>query len=241
MMNLGLVSQKQQNEPLADYLAATELRAQALGLASKTSNPQRKAGSSYPIFKRLLDICVSLTAIIILAPFLLIVAIMIRLDSKGPALFRQERNGLNGQLFTIYKFRTMSVMESGMAARQACASDPRISRLGCTLRTLSIDELPQLFNVLLGNMSLVGPRPHPPALDAFFAPKIPGYMSRYDVKPGLTGLAQVEGARGETATTACMARRINFDRAYVKTANFGLDCWIIIKTAVMVVLRPNGG
>jgi lipopolysaccharide/colanic/teichoic acid biosynthesis glycosyltransferase len=174
-----------------------------------------------------------------LIPFLLVIGALVRVDSRGPALFRQDRTGLNGETFVIYKFRTMTVMEDGESARQATVGDARVSSIGRILRKLSIDELPQLYNVMLGDMSLVGPRPHPPSLDKAFAPKICNYMGRYLAKPGITGLAQVEGARGETSTIEAMQRRVDFDIDYVTRASFSLDIAIIFRTVFVLVFRSN--
>ncbi|MEN9873135.1 MAG: putative glycosyltransferase [Pseudomonadota bacterium] len=194
----------------------------------------------YSVLKRSFDFFVALFGLVALMPFLLAIAMLIKADSKGPALFRQKRNGLGGTTFTIFKFRTMSVMEDGDVAQQAKTGDLRISPFGAILRKLSIDELPQLYNVLRGDMSLVGPRPHPTSLDATFAPLIPNYMDRYAVKPGLTGLAQVEGARGETSTLDSMLTRTQFDQDYIAKASFVFDIWIVLRTILLLFSKPTG-
>ena len=196
-------------------------------------------GSGYNASKRVFDLVFASSALIMLIPFLLVIGALVRVDSRGPALFRQDRTGLNGETFVIYKFRTMTVMEDGESARQATVGDARVSSIGRILRKLSIDELPQLYNVMLGDMSLVGPRPHPPSLDKAFAPKICNYMERYLAKPGITGLAQVEGARGETSTIEAMQRRVDFDIDYVTRASFSLDIAIIFRTVFVLIFRSN--
>jgi lipopolysaccharide/colanic/teichoic acid biosynthesis glycosyltransferase len=148
--------------------------------------------------KRTLDVVVSMTAILFLWPLFLIAAIAIKLDSGGPVIFQQRRTGFNGKEFVIFKFRTMTVLEDGPAITQACRGDLRATRVGKFLRRSSIDELPQLFNVLKGEMSLVGPRPHAVAHDREYKVHIADYGFRHHIKPGITGWAQVNGLRGET-------------------------------------------
>lgn len=186
--------------------------------------------------KRGVDIVLSLTLLACLSPFLLAVAIAIRLDSPGPVMFRQIRHGFNGRPFRIYKFRTMTVMENGDVVRQAQKGDARVTQVGYWLRRLSIDELPQLLNVFSGDMSLVGPRPHASAHDRYFASVIEKYAFRHHVKSGVTGWAQVSGARGETDTLEKMQRRVELDLWYINNWSIWLDFSIIIRT-VFVVLR----
>ncbi len=209
----------------------------ASGQRAKKAVP---TGWGASLFKRLFDVIVGLTSLMVLLPFLLTIGLLTKLSSEGPALFRQQRRGLNGKLFTIYKFRTMSVLEDGHLARQAQLNDPRVTKIGRILRKLSIDELPQLLNIVFGDMSIVGPRPHAPAQDSEFSNIIPEYMNRYSVKPGLTGLAQVEGARGETSTTESMQKRVDLDIQYIIEADLILDLKIIARTAFMIFFRPNG-
>src|SRR4051812_22591799 len=140
----------------------------------------------------------------VLSPVLVLVALAIRLDSTGPALFRQTRTGLNGKPFRIYKFRTMTVQEDGATIQQVTRNDPRVTRIGHWLRSTSIDDLPQLLNVIRGEMALVGPRPHALAHDEYYGRAIPAYVRRFAVKPGITGWAQVNGLCGETPTVADM-------------------------------------
>ena len=176
------------------------------------------------------DRAAALVALVLLSPLLLLVAVIIRLDSPGRVLFTQQRYGLDGTTFRIYKFRTMTATASTEAFRQATAGDFRITRLGRVLRNTSIDELPQLLNVLKGDMALVGPRPHPIALDDTYSPQISDYMLRYAVRPGLTGLAQVSGQRGPTPTVEDMARRVKFDLDYIERWSFWLDLQILFRT-----------
>ncbi|WP_370675200.1 sugar transferase [Pleomorphomonas sp. PLEO] len=182
--------------------------------------------------KRALDILGAAASLVLLAPLLVLVAALIRLDSPGPVLFPQDRYGLGGRTFRIYKFRTMTATASREAFRQAAVGDARITRLGNILRLTSIDELPQLFNVLVGDMSLIGPRPHPLALDEHYRQVIPGYMSRYAVRPGMSGLAQVTGHRGPTPTTESMAARVAQDLRYIDTWSFALDLLIVVATVL---------
>jgi exopolysaccharide biosynthesis polyprenyl glycosylphosphotransferase len=199
---------------------------------------RRAIAVSDPFLKRLLDIAIAFTLLITLAPLLLLVAILIRLDSAGPVLFRQTRLGVRGKPFDILKFRTMSVLENGDSIRQATRNDPRITRIGGFLRKVSIDELPQLINVLKGEMSLVGPRPHARAHDAYYSRRIDGYNERQHVRPGITGWAQVHGCRGETRTLDDMRRRVEYDLWYVRHASVMLDLEILFRT-VREVVRPR--
>jgi putative colanic acid biosynthesis UDP-glucose lipid carrier transferase len=182
--------------------------------------------------KRIIDICGAGAALVLLGPLLLLIADRIRRDSEGPALFRQDREGFLGKPFAILKFRTMAMPPTGETDvfEQARRADPRVTRVGAFLRQSSLDELPQLLNVLDGSMSLVGPRPHVSALSARFAPQIPGYYERLGAKPGITGLAQISGCRGETATVAQMAARISLDRAYVAQPSLRQDLLICLHT-----------
>ena len=177
-----------------------------------------------------MDLTLALAGLIVLAPLLLLIALAIRLTSKGPVLFRQTRHGLNKQPFTIYKFRTMSVTEDGTEVRQAVRNDTRVTPLGRFLRRTSLDELPQLFNVLNGTMSLVGPRPHAISLDDYFEPKIDIYAKRFQSRPGITGLAQVRGFRGPTETVDAMAQRSSADAEYLDRWSNWLDVVILVQT-----------
>ena len=187
------------------------------------------------LIKRLIDICISLTALILLAPFLLIIALLIKLSSPGPAIFRQRRYGMDGDVIDVYKFRTMTVVEDGLQILQVTRDDPRVTPIGRFLRRFSIDELPQLFNVLVGSMSLVGPRPHAVAHNEEYRRLIKGYMVRHKVLPGITGLAQVNGCRGETSRLEDMKARIEYDLDYLRQWTPSLDLRILIQTAIQVL------
>jgi putative colanic acid biosynthesis UDP-glucose lipid carrier transferase len=179
--------------------------------------------------KRLIDIMGAAAGLIVLAPFLFLVAILIKLESPGPVIFRQRRTGRGGRVFHIYKFRTMKVLEDGPVITQASADDGRRTRVGSFLRRSCIDELPQLFNVLIGEMSLVGPRPHAVAHDDYYSKMIPDYRLRFLVRPGIAGLAQVSGFRGETPTVDYMEGRVALDLEYIA-------CWTL-KDDVGILLR----
>jgi putative colanic acid biosynthesis UDP-glucose lipid carrier transferase len=171
------------------------------------------------------------TALVALAPVFAIVAVMVKLDSPGPVFFRQPRHGWDGRVVSILKFRTMQSTGSlPDGSRQARVNDPRITRIGQFLRRTSLDELPQFLNVLRGDMSVVGPRPHPVALNRSYASRIDAYMQRHRVKPGITGWAQVNGLRGETDTLDKMQRRIEYDLYYIEHWSLWLDIKIILLT-----------
>jgi len=197
-----------------------------LGLSAKRLRNSR--------MKRALDIVGAALGLVILAPFLLLIALLIKLDSPGPVLFRQRRTGFDGKVFSIYKFRTMGVLEDGPNVVPARKGDERTTRLGRFLRRSSIDELPQLFNVLQGDMSLVGPRPHAVAHDKQFAAVIPTYTLRFVAKPGITGLAQVAGFRGEIRDGAHMEERVERDLEYIANWSLLLDIKILILTLISV-------
>jgi putative colanic acid biosynthesis UDP-glucose lipid carrier transferase len=190
--------------------------------------------------KRLLDLTLAGSAVILLSPLLLVVGLLISLTSPGPILFYQDRYGLDGHRFKIYKFRTMRVTESGdtPGLKQAQRDDPRITPIGKLLRRWSIDELPQLLNVLNGSMSLVGPRPHAVDHNELYRRLSPGYMQRHLFKPGMTGLAQVEGWRGETAELEAMARRVEADLRYQREWSINLDIKILLRT-ILHLRSPN--
>jgi exopolysaccharide biosynthesis polyprenyl glycosylphosphotransferase len=180
--------------------------------------------------KRAMDILISAALLLLLTPVFLSIAFCIRAESKGPALFRQRRGGLSGRPFTVYKFRTMCVMEDGEQIAQARKHDSRITALGAFLRKTSMDELPQLLNVLKGDMSLVGPRPHAVAHDREFQERIPAYAHRFAVKPGITGLAQVRGFRGETLTHESLEARLEADLEYIRDWSLIGDVRLLVAT-----------
>jgi putative colanic acid biosynthesis UDP-glucose lipid carrier transferase len=189
--------------------------------------------------KRLLDLLATAVALVLLSPLLAAVAVAVKLDSPGPALFRQQRCGFNGRSFGIYKFRTMSVLEDGPSITQAKPCDGRVTRVGKWLRRTSIDELPQLFNVLEGSMSLVGPRPHAVAQDNQFDKIVRNYAFRRRVKPGLTGWAQIHGCRGPTPTPAFVERRVEYDLWYIDNWSLRLDLAILLRTPIEVLRGRN--
>ena len=188
---------------------------------------------------RVLDLLLAVTALLLCLPIFLLIPLAILLDSRGPVIFRQRRAGEAGKLFGIYKFRSMHVLEDGAHVAQAVKGDARVTRVGRFLRATSLDELPQLFNVLSGEMSLVGPRPHAIAHDEFYSAHIANYRVRQLVKPGITGWAQVHGARGTTAELAQMQHRINLDSWYVANKSIWLDLFILARTPLEVLRRRN--
>lgn len=191
------------------------------------------------VAKRLLDITVASAALLVLLPVLAAACVGIALESGRPIIFRQNRRGVCGRPFTILKFRTMSVQENGDKIVQACRNDPRVTKLGAILRRTSIDELPQLLNVIRGDMSIVGPRPHALAHDAYYGVLIRDYSRRHNVKPGLTGWAQVNGFRGETRDLHAMSERVRHDIWYIENWSIGLDIRIIARTAGCVLFQKQ--
>jgi Undecaprenyl-phosphate glucose phosphotransferase len=187
--------------------------------------------------KRVLDVGVASFALVTLAPLLVTVSILIKLDSPGNVIFRQSRRGCNGKPFEIWKFRSMTVCEDGQTVTQATRGDARVTKIGRFLRMTSIDELPQLWNVLRGDMSLVGPRPHALAHDNYYDELIGNYVYRHHMKPGLTGWAQVNGFRGETPTIDLMEKRVEYDVWYVSNWSIWLDLKILVRTASAVMLQ----
>ena len=189
--------------------------------------------------KRVVDIVGASLGLIILAPLMILSAIAIKLDSVGPIFFRQRRNGFNAKQFSIFKFRTMTVMEDGAAVIQAKRFDPRVTRVGRVLRRSSIDEVPQLLNVLTGEMSLVGPRPHALAHDNHYGDLLAEYAFRHHVKPGITGWAQVRGYRGETAKVEQMKGRVDCDLWYINNWSLALDLKILMLTCLEITRQGN--
>lgn len=188
--------------------------------------------------KRALDVLGASAGLLVLAPFLGLIWLAVRLErSGGEAIFKQERGGLGGRPFVIYKFRTMTCAENGSDARQVRWNDARVTRLGAVLRKMSWDELPQLFNVLRGDMSLVGPRPHPVVMDREFAAVDPSYQLRFRARPGITGLAQVSGCRGPTETEGHVRARTQWDVRYVANWSFWGDIGILWRTLLLFVKR----
>jgi exopolysaccharide biosynthesis polyprenyl glycosylphosphotransferase len=189
--------------------------------------------------KRVCDVLIAGVSVLFLAPMMIFIGALIALDSKGPVIFRQNRNGFNGKQFVIYKFRTLRVLENGAVVNQVKRDDDRVTRIGRLLRATSIDELPQLFNVLKGDMSLVGPRPHAIAHDNQYTNLLADYALRHHVKPGMTGWAQVNGLRGETAQLEQMKNRVAFDLWYIDNWSFWFDLKILILTCIEITRRRN--
>jgi Undecaprenyl-phosphate glucose phosphotransferase len=189
--------------------------------------------------KRCVDLVLATCAILFLLPLILITALFIKLDSRGPVFFLQKRHGFNGQTFNIFKFRTMHVLEDGPVVQQAKQNDPRVTRLGRWLRRSSIDELPQFFNVIRGEMSLVGPRPHAASHNSEYGQLIANYAFRHHVKPGLTGWAQVNGYRGETHRIEQMERRVECDLWYINNWSLWLDLKILFRTLYVTSMQAK--
>jgi lipopolysaccharide/colanic/teichoic acid biosynthesis glycosyltransferase len=188
--------------------------------------------------KRPLDVVGAGLGLVLLSPVLAIAALIIRMESSGSPIFGQRRTGEGGRTFVIYKFRTMRVLEDGPTIVQAAKDDDRITGFGRFLRRTSLDELPQLINILKGDMSLVGPRPHAVAHDEYYGLAIPGYGERFRARPGLTGLAQVSGYRGRTEELRDMAARVNKDLEYIRTWSLWLDLRILLKTVAIFAFHP---
>jgi len=189
--------------------------------------------------KRTEDLVLASIILVLIALPMLLIALAVKLSSPGPILFRQRRYGMLGKEFKVLKFRTMTVRDDGDVVRQATVNDPRVTPLGRYLRRYSLDELPQFINVLKGEMSIVGPRPHAVAHNEAYRKLIPGYMLRHKVKPGITGLAQVNGCRGETETMEKMEARVQCDLEYIQTWSLGLDLKIILCTCMQCVPSDN--
>ena len=186
------------------------------------------------VLKRGSDLVLASLILLLIAPLLLLIALMVRLESPGPAIFVQRRYGLDGREIRVYKFRTMTVTEDGPRIEQARPGDSRLTRLGAFLRRTSLDELPQFINVLQGRMSIVGPRPHAVAHNELYRKMIKGYMVRHKVRPGITGWAQVNGQRGQTDTLGKMQARIDLDLDYLRHWSLLLDLRIIARTIALV-------
>ena len=216
--------------PALDSVPTTEV--QRIGQLAALTLAEQPLGPLQSFVKRGFDIAAALFGLILLSPLFLVLALLIKLDSKGPVFFRQRRRGYNQREFRILKFRSMTTLDDGDVVRQATVGDARITRMGRILRKTNLDELPQLWNVLVGDMSLVGPRPHAVAHDQAFEKRIGHYPRRLNVKPGITGWAQVNGLRGETDTDDKMARRVEYDLHYIDNWSIWLDFYIVFLTIV---------
>jgi len=188
------------------------------------------------LVKRIEDVVLASLILVLISPLLLAIAIGVRLTSPGPAIFRQRRNGLDGTEIVVWKFRSMRTQDDGAVVPQATKGDPRITPFGAFLRRTSLDELPQFFNVLQGQMSIVGPRPHAVAHNEQYRQLIKAYMVRHKVKPGITGWAQIHGHRGETDTIDKMQARVEYDLEYLRNWTLGLDLQIIARTVKLVFI-----
>jgi putative colanic acid biosynthesis UDP-glucose lipid carrier transferase len=186
------------------------------------------------LIKRTSDLILASIIIVLTSPLLLAIAIGVKLSSPGPVIFRQRRNGLDGEEIVVWKFRTMTTQDDGDAVPQATRNDPRVTRFGAFLRASSLDEMPQFFNVVQGRMSIVGPRPHAVTHNEQYRQMIRAYMVRHKVKPGITGWAQVNGQRGETDTLEKMRARVEYDLEYLRNWSLGLDLRIIVSTIRLV-------
>lgn len=194
---------------------------------------------SNALIKRLEDLIVSSLILVLISPILLTIAIAVKLTSKGPVIFKQNRYGIDGKPIKVWKFRSMKVMEDGAKVTQATKNDSRLTPIGSFLRRTSLDELPQFFNVITGQMSIVGPRPHAVAHNEEYRKLIEGYMLRHKVKPGITGWAQINGWRGETDTLEKMEKRIEFDLEYIRNWSLWFDIKIIIGTVFKGFINKN--
>ncbi len=209
------------------------------GIATLTVQRRPLVGWGAPL-KRIEDLSLAFMALIVAAPLLLLIALLVKMDSRGPVFFRQERYGFNNNRIMVLKFRSMHhERRPDPSVPQARRNDPRVTRIGAVLRRTSLDELPQLFNVVWGNMSLIGPRPHAAAHNQMYAELIDGYLGRHRMKPGITGWAQVNGLRGETETTAQMKRRLEYDLQYIANWSLLLDVKILLMTVPVVIRGTN--
>ncbi len=203
------------------------------------SPPVQASASSTSRAKRTLDIVFAAIGLIVFLPVLIAATILIRLESRGPIIYRQKRGGLMGETFNIYKFRTMHVVEEASDVKHAVRNDPRLTAVGSFLRKSSFDELPQLINILKGDMSIVGPRPHALAHDEYYASQIPAYRARMGAKPGLTGLAQVSGYRGDIPNIEAMVDRVACDLDYIDNWSLRLDLQLLFLTVVRFPFDPH--
>lgn len=191
------------------------------------------------IVKELEDKILGFIALVLFAPLMLLIAAAIKIDDRGSVFFRQRRNGYNDTVFSVWKFRTMTVMEDDSVVVQACANDPRVTRVGRILRRTSLDELPQLFNVVLGEMSLVGPRPHAVSHNDRYSTVIKHYRYRHTVKPGITGWAQISGYRGPTTDDENMRKRVELDLYYIQHLSLWFDLKILLLTPLFGFINRN--
>jgi putative colanic acid biosynthesis UDP-glucose lipid carrier transferase len=227
MFDLANIPEERAVEP---YEPAVEFQRQP--------GPEPRPVATHPL-KRGFDVLGAGVGLLLFLPLLVLVMTLIKLESPGPAVFRQRRTGYRGRVFTIYKFRTMTVTEDSGQIRHATKDDARVTAIGALLRKLSIDELPQLVNVLKGDMSIVGPRPHALAHDEYYGALIPTYAARFRARPGLTGYAQVNGFRGEIRDTRGMSDRVAADNSYIDAWSPSLDLAILARTIPLIFRDPR--
>ena len=216
-----------------------EAKLSTLGPLASLQLTRRPLTRSEIIQKRAFDLVFAAAGLLLATPFLVLVAALIKLDSPGPIFFLQRRYGFNQQPFRIIKFRTMRTLEDGAVVRQATVDDPRLTKVGRWLRRFNVDEIPQLFNVLTGDMSLVGPRPHALSHDREYEQRISRYARRHNVKPGITGWAQINGYRGETDTEEKMRKRVEYDLFYIDNWSLWLDLKIMVRTVLSRTAYQN--
>lgn len=219
-------------DPLTQSICSQSIRQIGTLLVTEIQREPLTWGERF--LKRALDLVIAAIALICLSPLLLVVAVLIKLESKGPVFFIQDRNGFSAKTFKIIKFRSMKVLENGPAIIQATQNDARVTKVGRFIRRTSIDELPQLWNVMIGNMSIVGPRPHAVAHNDYYSRLIAEYAYRHHAKPGLTGLSQVRGLRGETPELGDMRQRVETDIDYINSWSIWKDLRIILATAFVI-------
>ncbi|WP_417228369.1 undecaprenyl-phosphate glucose phosphotransferase [Amphritea sp.] len=188
------------------------------------------------LIKNTMDKVLAALALIAFSPLMCVIALLIKRESEGPVFFKQDRHGFDGKIIKVWKFRSMRLHDDA-EVKQATKGDSRVTKIGAFIRRTSIDELPQFINVLQGSMSLVGPRPHAVAHNNYYSDKVNAYLARHRVKPGITGLAQISGFRGETDTLDKMEKRVEFDLAYINNWSLGLDLKILIKTPISLVSK----
>ena len=224
----------------SDYIDARRAgRVSAIGGVGLLDVKERPLADWAPLVKRAEDIVIASIGLMIALPILVVAIAAIKIESAGPAFYRQRRRGLNGRVIDVLKLRTLKVSEADGDVRQVTPGDSRVTRTGAFLRRSSIDELPQLWNVLKGEMSIVGPRPHALVHDEQFSSMLEEYSNRHQVKPGITGLAQVEGFRGQTETREQIEGRVTQDIAYIKTWSLWLDMKIVARTILIVLSGKN--
>jgi Undecaprenyl-phosphate glucose phosphotransferase len=225
--------------PAARSLTLKFLDVVAIGPNNVLRIVRTPMSKSSVLLKRAFDITLAGLGLLVLLPFLALVALAIVAETRGPVIYKQARRGFNGETFMIWKFRSMSVTESGYKITQAQKDDPRITRVGRFIRATSIDELPQLINVLIGQMSLVGPRPHAISHDEELSHQLAVYAHRQRIKPGITGWAQVHGFRGETSNQAQIEGRVAHDIYYIDNWSIFLDIWTLVLTVFSPATRRN--